>query len=56
MQEIKQMTGLRKLDVSWNVPLVLTRSDPHLFAGLQCFENLTVRVWDDGIWNESQVQ
>lgn len=55
-QEVELMTDLRKLDVSWNAPLVLTRSDAHLFAGLLCFQHLTVRAWDNVKWNETQLQ
>ena len=50
------MKDLRTLDVSWNAPLALVRSDAHLFAGLQHFENLTVRAWDICIRDEMQVQ
>lgn len=55
-QEVKLMTVLRKLDVSWNAPMALQRSDAHLFAGLPRFESLFVRAWDQCMWNESQVQ
>ena len=50
------MTNLRSLDVSWNGPLVLTRSDAHLFADLVQFENLTMRAWGDCVRNEPQGQ
>lgn len=50
------MTALRYLDVSWNPPLVMERSNAQLFAALPHFHRLVVRAWGDRSCDEIQVQ